>query len=170
MKLLNQYVESLLSTIQTRIDANHQIEHRLKDYQVKNVELKQKLLGIMKKVDFCRGKNVPLQQAECQLIGKLRNVMNSILVLDKMLEQCKSDGEMFQRQLVVLEQRRRDIGAIGFGGGLDGNNGLLDSGLKQEVHTLLNQCGNGIEELRKTTKRDERDLGIMKNGLTTRNI
>lgn len=169
MKLLNQYLESLLDTIQKRIDGNYQIEYKLKEYQVKNVQLKRKLLGIMKKVDFCRGKNVPLQQAECQLIGKLRNVMNSIQDLDKMLEHCKSDGENFQRQLVVLEHRRRDVGAMG-GAGLDGNDGLLDGGFKHEVHALLNQCGNGIDELRKTVKKDERDLGIMKNGLTTRNI
>ena len=131
------------------------------------------LMKVMLKVDLCRGKNVPLQPAESELMVKLKDLFQNMNVLGKMLEQVKSEGEVYQRQLLRLEQERRPLGfggSVGTGTGANYENEILDDGLKNDIHGNLNQHSDVIDILRNVMKTNERDLGIITNYLSNKTI
>lgn len=169
MKLLNSYLDKLQDVIHQRQEGNKKTEMKLNVFIKQNLGLKRKLMSIMQKVDLCRGKNVPLQPAESELKRKLQGLVLNICKLGQLLENVKSEGEAYQTQLILLEQERRPLGfkRNQNGGGNDGI--ILDDGSKREFHNFLNQHSDAIEELRKVVKKDERDLGIIKNNLSSNN-
>lgn len=174
MALLESYLDKLENVLHERQSANIQIENRLNGHLKRELVLKQKLMTVMQKVDMCRGKNVPLQPTEMELMNKLQTLFHTINNLGKYLEKVKSEAEVYQRQLILLEQERGPLG-MGLrrhGGGAaaaDAGEGVILNDVdKRCVYDVLNKQGNGLEELRKILKKDERDLGIIKTSLSNK--
>ncbi len=164
MALLESYLDKLEGVLRERQKSNVEIETRLNSYLKRDLVLKRKLMAVMQKVDMCRGKNVPLQPTEMDLMKRLQSLYQNILNLGNFLEKVKSEGEVYQRQLVLLEHERRPLGLSRHRGtSIQIEEGvILNDADKRGIHGILSQHGNGLEELRKVLKKDERDLGIIK--------
>jgi len=163
MALLESYLDKLEGVLKERLKSNVEIEMRLNSYLKRDIVLKRKLMTVMQKVDMCRGKNVPLQPAEMEMVKKLQGLFKNITDLGNYLEKVKGEAEVCQRQLVLLQQERRPLG---FGASIHTEGGLaLNDADRGCIHDILNRQGSGLEELRKVLKKDERDLGIIKASL-----
>lgn len=166
MNLLSSYLNQLENVIEVRLKQNRSMENVLKSFIRSHELMKRKLHGIIMKVDLCRGKNIPLQGGELEIMNKLREGLNGVVYLEKLLKKCKYDGERYQKCLGQVEQLRR-------GGYLPRQQSQqlqheeidLNDEYKEEVYSLLNQYGSGIEGLKQSLKKDERDLKIVKLGL-----
>jgi hypothetical protein len=141
-------------------------------------KLKMKLMNVMKKIDLCRGKYTHLQQSELEMMTKLKEVWNQVTLLGEIRRKCQLDCERFVERLNQLEQMRRYYSNGGSGGSGSGSNlgvgnvnedNVVDITLseeyKQQVNHVLDQCSRGVEELRISLKKDQRDLKIVKQGV-----
>jgi len=164
-EMLNTILTKLEKVITAYIQAKYQMEKRIKGQYKTITNIRKRLMNIMTKVDLCRGKHIPLQQSEYELIHKLKGLHEHVNMLGMMLEQIKHEGENYQRQLIILEQERRRLGYGSSMGHPEQGEEKLEEGFKKEVHGILNQQRGGLDELRKIMRKDERDLGIIKNGL-----
>ena len=102
---------------------------------------------------MCRGKNVPLQEAEREAVRKLMELSHAVNQVAKMLEVVQRDGEEYSRQWNILQQERQRVGGSS-----------LDAGVKEEAMGILNNNKKGIDEMVKVVKTSERDVNIMKSG------
>jgi len=159
MKLHEGYLTKLDETLQKRESFHQSIEMQLEYYKVQNQKINKRLQQIMRKFEMCRGKNVPLQEAEREAVRRLIELSQHVNHVAKMLEVVKRDGEEYARQWSLLqkEKLRRNMGH-GSGSGRE-----LDEGVKDEAMGILDGYKKGIDEMVKVAKKGERDVKIMKN-------
>ncbi len=150
-------------TVEHREQVHEVISMQLAHYQRKNRSIQTRLSTIMQKFEMCRGKNVPLQNAERQALQKLMELARAVEDCGKMLEGVKRDANDCQRNWDVMKQQQRLVVASS-GAGSAAAGGKLDAGFKDEVMTLLNESKTGIDTLKKAVKRNERDMDIIKSG------
>lgn len=129
----------------------------------------------MKKIDLCRGKYMNLQHGEIEIMRKLKDVWNQVNYLGEIRRKCQLDCERFVESMNQLEQMKRyyssnsnynNNNSLGAGNVNDDNVDVtLNEEYKQQVNHVLDQCSRGIEELRISLKKDQRDLKIVKQGV-----
>jgi len=154
MKLHEGYLNKLDETLAQRGKFHQSIELQLDFYRMQNKKIRARLQQIMRKFEMCRGKNVPLQEAEREAVKKLIELSQHVNNVAKMLDVVKRDGEEYARQWTLLQKEKLRMGA----GGKE-----LDKGVKDEVMGILDGYKKGIHEMVKVAKRGERDVTIMKN-------
>lgn len=159
MKLHDGYLTKLDETLQKRESFHQSIEMQLEYYKVQNQKINKRLQQIMRKFEMCRGKNVPLQEAEREAVRRLIELSQHVNHVAKMLEVVKRDGEEYVRQWSLLQKEkvRRNMGHGG------GSGRELDEGVKDEAMGILDGYKKGIDEMVKVAKKGERDVKIMKN-------
>ncbi len=170
MKNLETSLDTLQSTIdQMRSNTHYQIDAKLENFAKCNSQLKRRLMKIMLKVDLCRGKNISLQVAEQELMNKLWRLRENVDVVEKILDGVKLEGMNYHEQLMLLEQERKDMGLL-TGGSSNIDSIRLNDDLKNDLQVFLKEKSDGIEALSTVLKKDERDFGIIKDGLRQANI
>jgi hypothetical protein len=154
MKLHEGYLNKLDETLGQREQFHQSIELQLDFYRMRNQKIRSRLQQIMRKFEMCRGKNVPLQEAEREAVRKLIELSQHVNHVAKMLEVVKRDGEEYSRQWSLLQKEKFRMGSCG---------NELDEGVKEEVMGILDGYKKGINEMVKVAKKGERDVSIMKN-------
>lgn len=134
---------------------------KVKQYDYKNVMIRQRMLALLRKLEICRGKNLVLQQSERVAVEQVGIMLNKVHELGQVMEGLKKDGEKYVRHLQLVQQQRHLCG--GYGGGGEQGIGLEDA-MKKEVDAILKQQRDGMDQLNKVLKKDERDLEIVKQG------
>ena len=152
MKLHEGYLTKLDETLVDREKFNQSITMQMEHYKRQNIQTRQRLQQIMRKFEMCRGKNVPLQEAEREAVHKLLELSQHVNQVAKMLEVVQREGEEYSRQWTFLQQERRRVGGS-----------VLDEGVKEEAMGILVKHKMGVDEMVKCVKKSERDIEIMKN-------
>lgn len=162
MKLHDNYIMILDETLEKRKKFHEAVLVQLQEYNRKNILLRSRLQNMMRKFEICRGKNVPLQEAEREAVRKLMEINQMVKQVDRMMEVVKRDGEDYAQKWRVLQQekeRRRRMSS----GTADAGDVEIEEPVKEEVMELLNGHRKGIDEMIKVVKTGERDVEIMKN-------
>ncbi len=148
----------------------------LRKHESNHEKLKIKLMKVMKKIDLCRGKYTNLQHGEIEIMKKLKDVWNQVNYLGEIRRKCQLDCERFVESLKRLEEMKRYYSNHNISsssrsslGDVNVNENNMDVTLseeyKQQVNHVLDQCSRGIEELKISLKKDQRDLKIVKQGV-----
>jgi restriction endonuclease Mrr len=127
----------------------------------KSVVLKKRLLDILRKVEICRARNVPLTVEERKALSRvgelLKQVRNlDVTVLGQELDEKVHGYIRMQESLEQSSSRSTDAGVT-----------FTKEEYKNHVFKVLQEQREGIEVLKKIVKKDVRDLKIIKNGLSS---
>jgi len=154
MKLLEGYLDKLDKSLANRENFNDAVAMSLLDYQRQNVAIRNKLLRIMQKFEICRGKNIPLLEAEFEVRQKVEQLYRYLDLLEGQLGEVQNDGKEYARQWHSIQKQRQRIG----------RSHEIDDHLRRGAMEILNQSNVGIDTLVNATEKGERDLKIVKEG------
>lgn len=140
----------------------------VKAYAARQKIIETKLFQLLKKVELCRTKHVPLSSADRDALNKVYTLVQGVKQLQKVLMEVQQEGREYIRQLDLLAKQRMQNQV--FGVALYPNNNQakatkeLPPDFVPNLESVLAQQEYGMEELEKLVKKDVRDLEILKKG------
>ena len=159
MDLHATYIKQLDDTVDGLRKSTTSCRMEMEQFANRNVQIRQRLLQLMLKLELCRGKNLVLQPSERKAVEEVWTISQKVHQLGKAMELLNKDGDNYKRHLMLIQQQRRLLG-----GNSAEQEQVLDEGLMKEVNSILKIQGDGMNQLNAVLKKDERDLEIVKRG------
>jgi len=161
MKLHEQYLTQLETTLSNRRSYNDAVSLKLCDICKNNIQMRHRLLNIMQKLEIARGKHVPLQISEQEIVHKLHTCLSSVDLLQRQYEEVYRDAEHYERQWNLIQREKQRLRGMAAVTGVQVD---IDDNQASSAMEILNKSKSGIDELMKIVKKNERDMDIVKKG------
>lgn len=164
VELYDKYLTQLSSTLEQLEQAAQASEQKL-DVTLKETSmvLKQRLLDILRKVEICRARNIPLTAEEKTALERVNELLKQVRKLDSILfgPELNEKVRAYVRMQAIAE--RSSVVTV------EGNSGtaFTNEEYKNHVYKVLQEQRQAIDTLKKIVKIDTRDLHIIQNGLSS---